>query len=137
MAWTDEEFEAEFRRRAGLAAEARQKREFTRAAARLAVIEEEKRKREEKERIDAERGSPGYVSPKNVANDSRYTVVDNSDGHTYPSTMQIVVKHIEKGTFWMCKYGIRDDDSDYGYSQNWFQVEPRTETVTVYDRVKE
>jgi len=39
-----------------------------------------------------------------------------------------VVRHRESGRLWACCYSVRDDDSDYDCSTNWWEVEAKTES---------
>lgn len=83
---------------------------------------------------DVRRGSPGHASCEEVQTNLSYRKVADVDGETYPASRLLVVRHIGKDTLWACRYGIRDDDSDYDQPQSWFEVEERQITKTIYAR---
>lgn len=108
-------------------------------AARVERAEKERREREEREALAKQKlaaeishGSPGYCSAETVDKNPAYEKVASEDGGTYPSTIQHVVRHKEKGTLWSHHYIIREDDSDYGHAGRWTEVEAQTKMLTVY-----
>lgn len=100
--------------------------------------DEEEAAQREKERLeyedDVRRGSPGHASCEEVQTNLSYRKVADVDGETYPASRMLVVRHIGQDTMWACRYGIRDDDSDYDQPQSWHEVEEKKITKTVYDR---
>lgn len=79
-------------------------------------------------------GDPNNRSPEKVAADPDYIeVASMDDGSTYPASIQYVVRHKPTGNLWSCRYGIRDDDSDYGIGHSWTRVVEKTVAKKVYE----
>lgn len=100
--------------------------------------DEEAAAQREKERLryedDVRRGSPGRASCEEVQANLSYRKVADVDGETYPASRMLVVRHVGQDTMWACRYGIRDDDSDYDQPQSWFEAEKKKIMKTVYER---
>lgn len=129
---TDEEFNKEFARRHKLAQEQRVKKLQEHLAEQIKIREEHERKLAEEKLAVESRGGPWARSPENVDEDPNYERVASVDGNSYPSSIQHVVKHKATGNLWSCYYSIRDDDSDYDMSTNWFEVEAKEIVKIVY-----
>lgn len=117
----------------------RQQRRWLEMQEKRAAEEKERRardniEREARRKIEAERGSPLGRSPWGVAKDTGYQKIDESDGATWPASVQLVFRHKPTGNLWACRYSIRNDDSDYEMETSWWEVEARVIQKTVYER---
>lgn len=83
---------------------------------------------------DIDRSSPGFASPEAVSKNPVYKRITEVDGGTWPASRLLVVRHTGRDTLWACRYGIRDDDSDWDQQQRWFEVEEKKVIQTVYKR---